>query len=228
MARPSAWACSKHLAKAGGVLGLTSNFGVRTLSSRSASPHEQAPTSPAPSSRRRRGPGGHGRSPAGHRRDARLGGVKNGRCWFTTAAAAMEAGGTIDDRTAELRRLGPGRPGDRRGPRSGPGDRLALAHAGADVALGLRDPDRRRPGRPRSRGLAAQALPLQMDVRGRRPDRAGGARRSPRASGGWTSWSTTRASRRRTWPRTSGRRISTRPWPSISRARSSPARPPGG
>jgi len=61
---------------------------------------------------------------------------------------------------------------------------LALAQAGADVALGLRDA---RTGGDLAReieGLGRRVLPLQMDMT-RRPRPS---TRRPRTSGAWTSW----------------------------------------
>jgi NAD(P)-dependent dehydrogenase (short-subunit alcohol dehydrogenase family) len=90
---------------------------------------------------------------------------------------------------------------------------LALANAGADVALGLRD---KRSGDTLSaeiEKLGRRALPLQMDIAkiGRSPPPR--SRRSA-ISGRSISWSTMSASDRRVLSRTSARRSSTKRLPS--------------
>ena len=103
---------------------------------------------------------------------------------------------------------------------------LALAAAGADVALGLRDAGADGGVAAEIEALGRRALPLQMDMA--RAGQIGPAvEAAPGTSAAWTSWSTTPASPPATRPRTSPRKTSTRPWPSTSRGRSWPARPPG-
>ena len=87
---------------------------------------------------------------------------------------------------------------------------LALASAGADVALGLRDAASGGDVADEVRALGRTALELQMDVTDL--DQVTSAvERSSSGWGGWTCWSTTRASGRpRRRPRTSTRTSSTR------------------
>ena len=79
---------------------------------------------------------------------------------------------------------------------------IALAQAGADVALGLRDARADGEHAEAIRALGRRALPLQMDVTRARRDRGRGRRGGARRSAASTSWSTTPASVRPTPPRT--------------------------
>ena len=86
---------------------------------------------------------------------------------------------------------------------------LALAHAGADVALGFRELDAAASARRRDRGARPPGA-AAPDGRARpRPDLRCGRRRPWSTSDGSTSSSTTPASAPRTRPRTCARRTST-------------------
>src|ERR1700723_961137 len=98
---------------------------------------------------------------------------------------------------------------------------LALAEAGADVALGLRDAGAGGDVAAEIEALGRRALPLQMDM-----SQAGQVAPAVDAAA-WTSSSTTQGSLPSTRPKTSPKKTSTRPWPSTSRGLSWPARPPG-
>ena len=79
---------------------------------------------------------------------------------------------------------------------------LALADAGADVALGLRDAGTADDLVAEIEAMGRRALAVQMDVTRPRPDRASRRRGRRRTSGASTSSSTTRASGPPTPPRT--------------------------
>ena len=89
---------------------------------------------------------------------------------------------------------------------------LALASAGADVALGLRDAAADGGLAEAIAGMGRRAVRLQMDVTdlgaGAGGDRPGGGG----ARAGSTSWSTTPAAASTRWRSTSPRRTSTRWW----------------
>ena len=88
---------------------------------------------------------------------------------------------------------------------------LALAAAGADVALGLRDKSSDSGLAKEIEKLGRRALPLQMDCTEARPDHPGHLRRSLRTSATSTSSSTTSATASRPWPSTSPNTNSTPP-----------------
>ena len=71
---------------------------------------------------------------------------------------------------------------------------LALANAGADVALGFRDASTGGDLVEEIKGMGRRALPLQMDMTRPRRDQRGDRQGASRISAGSTSWSTMPAS----------------------------------
>jgi NAD(P)-dependent dehydrogenase (short-subunit alcohol dehydrogenase family) len=71
----------------------------------------------------------------------------------------------VRERLPQLRPRGPHGAGDRRRPRLGNAIALALAHAGADVALGLRDPATGADLADQIKAMGRRVPRLPMDVR---------------------------------------------------------------